>query len=143
MATRTPFKAAERDDRSDPIIEWYLELHGTDGTVEPVTTNSGHAWIGDHETANDIRLSVRRSARHHGASCSAWVVSRTNDWGQCYLDPDCDPDGSHAVFFALHDPDAAKAHLLHKWNGNPAQMRFNPYFKGVARRQQRDRPYAG
>jgi hypothetical protein len=130
---RHPFKAQERDERAHPLIERYLSLHGADGTEETVPR------FGDHATMNGWRLSLNRGARHFGLSPAVIVIDQ--DGEQCYLDC-ADPAAPHGVRFAFFQLDAGKAHVLRQSNGQPGQMKYNPYLRGQAARQQRDRPYA-
>ena len=125
---RHPFRSQERDERCDPVIEWYLNTHGLDSGFECRDT------FPSHDEADDVRLSLRRAGNHFGVSVAAWVTDRqgVSCWQDCRS-----LDGPHITHFTVHSKERGRAHVGAQAEGNAGRLRYNPYLRGPVRRAQR------
>jgi hypothetical protein len=124
---RHPFKAQQRDERCDPVIEWYLNTHGLDSGFECRDT------FPSHDAADDVRLSLRRAGNHYGVSVPAWVTNQAGEscWQDCQ-----DPDSPHLVHFRVHSKEHGRAYQA-GLPGGVESWRYNPFARGQARHEQR------
>jgi hypothetical protein len=114
----------EADTRADPIIARMIEL-GYLGSGEPFDIP-----MQDHDSANEGRLSVNRSARRQNLSPGAWVADQHGE--RCYKDC-ADPGAPHYLRVKLWPKDAARSHIFRESGGDPAKLKYNPWQRKTPR----------
>jgi hypothetical protein len=121
MPGRHPNALRPADRRADPVIEDAVGK-GFIGSGEPYPIDG----ITGHQSANQGRLSVVKSARRMNISVSAWVVD--SDGKQCWKN--CkDPDAPHGIRFRLFSKEQGRAFVTEISQGDPSKLRYNPFRK--------------
>jgi hypothetical protein len=119
MTGRHPKALTPRDESAHPVIEQALN----EGYLD---TGASYYIPGfsSHDAANQGRLSVQRGQGHLGFGKAAWVTDqdRMPCWKACQ-----DPSAPHGVGFALWSKDKARAHVFRQSQGNPDNLRYNPW----------------
>jgi hypothetical protein len=115
-----------RDETAHGLVNHALDRGYLD-THEPFAVDS----LESHEVANDWRLRVGRAADHLGVSDATWVVDQAGN--PCPRD--CQPPGTpHGIRFKLYSKDAAREHVTREADGNPANLKYNPFQRAEPRR---------
>jgi hypothetical protein len=116
----------QADTRADPVVADALDRGYLDsGAVYAIP------GFPSHDTANEGRLSVNRSARRQNLSPGAWVTD--NDGEPCYKQCQ-DPAAPHQVHFRLWSKDQARTHVFRQSGGDPQNLKFNPWTSHRTRR---------
>lgn len=111
------------DTRADPLIAHAI-AQGYLDTGEPYTVPA--TWP-SHQAANEVRLSLNRSARRQNLSPGAWVTD--HDGNQCnpLKNPCPAPDGPHLVKIKLWTKNQGRTHVFRQTGGDPARLKYNPW----------------
>jgi hypothetical protein len=115
-----------RDTRADPVIAAAIEQGYLDSDEAYILP----AEFPSHAVANEIRLSVNRSANWQGLSPGCRVTDL--DGNRCY-DPKgpggcaTDPDSPHLVHLKLWSKKNGRTHVFRQTGGDPAKLKYNPW----------------
>jgi hypothetical protein len=111
------------DTRADPVIADVIAQGYMDsGEVYTI----GRAWP-THAAANEVRLSVNRSARRQNLSPGCWVTDQDGQKCNPLQNPCQDPDAPHYVKLRLYSKDSGRTHIFRQSGGDPAKLKYNPW----------------
>ena len=111
----------QADRRADPVIALAIE-RGYLNTDEPFDVPRP-----DHNSANELRLSLNRSAQRQNLSVPAWVADANGEECNPRKTTCRDPEGPHYVRFRVYDKKSGRAHVFRSTGGDPAQLKYNPW----------------
>jgi hypothetical protein len=119
VPNRNPNRIQARDERGHPgvqdAIKRGFEASGEEYVIGPVPS---------HDAADEGRRIVSRALEHHGYPRAARVTDQ--DGNPCFKD--CkDPKAPHGITFRLYRKSGARDYTFRQANGNPANLKYNPY----------------
>lgn len=126
MSHRDVRKAGPRDERAHPVVHDAINR----GYVISGETYTDIGSLPTHDVANQSRQLVKQAGEHLGVAVAAWVTDA--DGTPCYRS--CkDPSAPHRVHFRVFTKNAARQKVAQDADGDPANLKYNPFWRGEPR----------